>query len=565
MATHSKRLTRLFKRSFGTDDIDAFIELFAALQTGAPIPQRAVDYIAGFGNYIDGLEEVFDQYDDRMKVALRNIEISSDELNAANAKLEHLNLTMNAMLESLGQGLFFFDAAGQCGDVYSRACETLLEGIPKGQDVASFLGLDDKARAKFDSLREIVFNPSSTAMSFDDLIAMAPQWYIHSAGRKIHLTYRPMYKAAYQIQAILVIASDVTKDIEVQEAIAAHEARAMRILRLVREKRGFYQFVDNLEGLLTMLPVATAGMLRHDLHTLKGQARFFYLEKAALNLHTLENDLERVAHDVAPLPGDLRERARQSMQAVLDEARHAESEIWGGEADMQNGSVNLSLAVLQDFGEKLSAIPGTQDLQDYFWKNIFSVPLAEMLRSFESQVHYYAERENCDIDLHMRIDPAIRVYPPRYQHVMDTLVHIARNLAVHAVEPAPIRHQRGKKKALQVDVSARLSDEGQMIHIDIRDDGCGVDIDVLRYRLKSHFPEKNVAQMSDAEIMNSIFEDDISTGDKITEASGRGVGLGALRVAVQKMGGSITVVSTLGQETIFSIALPLFTRAGAAA
>jgi signal transduction histidine kinase len=557
---YSKRFARLFKRSFGTDDIDGAVALLSTLKAGDALPEAAVAYLAKFGDYFVTLEEVHEQYEDRMKVALRNIEISSDELNAANAKLEELNLSINAMLESLGQGLFFFDAAGQCGAVYSKACETLLEGVPVGMDVAAFLKLDEKGREKFQALREIIFNPAPTAMSFEDLIALAPQWYAHSRGRKIQLSYRPMYKDAHRIQGVLVIASDVTQEIAVQEAIAAHEARAMRILRLVRERRSFRQFLDNLTGLMMILPKATAATLRHDLHTLKGQARFFYLSGAAHTLHSLENDLA-AADNHAPLTAAQQAQAQHKMQEALDEAQRAAMEIWGQEFDSHGNTVSLTLDALKAFGDRLAGVPNSATVQEDFWRNILSVPLEDMLRSFESQVHYYAERENREMELHMNIDKDIRIFAPLYQHVMDALVHIARNLAVHAIEPLPIRRQRGKRDSLQVFLEVHTSADQKNLHMRIKDDGCGVDVDILRYRLKSRLTPEKIAQMSESEILNSIFEDDISTSDTVTETAGRGIGLGAVRQAVRNMGGDMTVSSILGKETVFDITLPILTRA----
>lgn len=560
---YSRRFARLFKRSFGTDDIDSVVALFSALKPGDPLTEEAAAYLAKFGDYFASLEEVHDQYEDRMKVALRNIEISSDELNAANAKLEELNLTINAMLESLGQGLFFFDAAGKCGTVYSKACEKLLEGAPVGRDVAEVLQLDEKDKQKFHALLGIIFNSAGTAMSFEDLIALAPQWYRHSRGRKIQIAYRPMYKSAHQMQGVLVIASDVTQEIETQEAIAAHEARAMRILRLVRERRSFRQFLDNIKGLIMLLPEATAAMLYHDLHTLKGQARFFYLGRTAQALHSLENDLDVENKDI-PLTAAQRSKARDKMQQALEEAQQAAIEIWGPAFEDHEGTITLTIETLRAFGKKLASVPGTAELQDDYWRNLFSVPLADMLHSFENQVYYYAERENRQIELHMDIAPDLRVYAARYQHVMDALVHVARNLAVHAAEPLPIRRQHGKKDALQVFVEARALPDGKNLHIRIRDDGCGVDVDILRHRLKTHLPLPSVAAMSTEEVLNSIFEDQISTDDTVTETSGRGIGLGALRQAVRKMGGDITVSSVLGSETVFDITLPILIHAAEA-
>lgn len=560
--TYSRRFARLFKRSFGTAEIETALAMLSALKADAPPGDEAVEFLSHFDDFLHNLDAVHEQYEDRMKVALRNIEISSNELNDANLELERLNLTINAMLESLGQGLLFFDASGICGNVHSRSCLHLLEGSPVGRPISEVLKLDNLAEARMRALMEIVFNPARTAMSFEDLIALAPAWYPHSGGRKIALSYRPMYKNALDIRAILVIASDVTHEIAVQEAIHAQEIRAMRILRLVRDRQSFRRFVDCLKGLAALLDDSTPAVLRHDLHTLKGNARFFYLDEAATALHHLETRMAALPAE-APFTPEERADVHETVTRAIETSLAAAHEIWGADFDVAEMTALVPLGTLYQIGKQLESGAASGEIASEFWRNLAAVPARQLLISLESQITYFAERENRSVQIHVSADPDLRILPVRYQSLVDALVHVAKNLAVHAVDPPEMRAAAGKPAALQVHLDICLSpDDPAQMALSISDDGCGVDTERLRARLlqKEGSDKAAIAAMDAPTILQTIFDDDMTISDKVTEQSGRGVGLGALKRAVQNLGGCIKAESTPGMGLTLHLYLPVLTR-----
>jgi len=560
--TYSKRFARLFKRSFGTAEIETALQMLSALKPDVPPGGEAVEFLSHFDDFLHNLDQVHEQYEDRMKVALRNIEISSNELNDANLELERLNLTINAMLESLGQGLLFFDSRGICGNVHSRACLHLLEGSPVGRPISEVLKLDHSAEARMHALMEIVFDPARTAMSFEDLISLAPAWYPHSGGRKIALSYRPMYKNALDIRAILVIASDVTHEIAVQEAIHAQEIRAMRILRLVRDRQGFRRFVDSLKGLAALLGDSTPATLRHDLHTLKGNARFFYLDEVATALHDLETRMASLPAAASFAPEE-RAAAAEILARSVTSSLAAAHEIWGADFDIAEMTAAVPLDTLYHIGRQLESGTTGSALASEFWRNLAAVPARQLLVSLESQIGYFAERESRDVQIQVAADPDLRILPLRYQPLVDALVHIAKNLAVHAVDPPEMRAAAGKPPALQVSLDIRPAPENATrMALLINDDGCGVDTERLRARLlqKEGADKAAIAALDAHAVLQTIFDDDMTISDKITEQSGRGVGLSALKHAVENLGGRILAESTPGSGLCLHLDLPILTR-----
>ena len=134
-------------------------------------------------------------------------------------------------------------------------------------------------------------------------------------------------------------------------------------------------------------------------------------------------------------------------------------------------------------------------------------------------------------------------------------MHCVRNSLDHGVESPEDRLAAGKSEEGQI--LLRASNEGNMIVIEIADDGAGINIDSVKKKAIDRgiiHPSKN---LSDVEAYNLIFEPGFSTAQKVTNISGRGVGLDVVRKEIEKLNGTVTVQSSLGKGTKFIIKLPL--------
>ncbi|MBL8739387.1 MAG: chemotaxis protein CheA, partial [Planctomycetes bacterium] len=143
------------------------------------------------------------------------------------------------------------------------------------------------------------------------------------------------------------------------------------------------------------------------------------------------------------------------------------------------------------------------------------------------------------------------------ESLSDPLTHIVRNSVDHGMELPEHRRSAGKQQEGVVRMTA--SQQGGNVLLEISDDGRGID----PVRLKRKAVEKNVitaaqAQvMSDREAINLIFAPGFSTAEKVTDVSGRGVGMDVVRSNIEKLGGHVEVQSTLGKGTTMAITIPL--------
>ncbi|MGL4240556.1 MAG: chemotaxis protein CheW [Beijerinckiaceae bacterium] len=141
--------------------------------------------------------------------------------------------------------------------------------------------------------------------------------------------------------------------------------------------------------------------------------------------------------------------------------------------------------------------------------------------------------------------------------VRDPMLHMIRNAADHGIEPPAERVKAGKPPKGHVRVSA--AQEGGFITLSIADDGRGLDLPRIRAKAVAQglASEAEAARMSDQQIARFVFHPGFSTALKVTNISGRGVGMDIVRTNIEQMGGSVDIRTTVGAGTAVDIKIPL--------
>ncbi|HEX5183202.1 MAG TPA: chemotaxis protein CheA [Allosphingosinicella sp.] len=180
--------------------------------------------------------------------------------------------------------------------------------------------------------------------------------------------------------------------------------------------------------------------------------------------------------------------------------------------------------------------------------NLFA-PLPRMVRDLaaETRKHVQLVIDGGDVELDREMIEMLR----------DPLTHIIRNAIDHGIEPPADREDGGKKPAGILSVSARQA--GNQILIEIRDDGRGIDAEALVAKAIALGVVRadRAARLRPEERAALIFEPGLSTAEKVTSLSGRGVGMDVVRSNIERVGGLIDVASTQGEGTILTLRVPL--------
>jgi two-component system, chemotaxis family, sensor kinase CheA len=141
--------------------------------------------------------------------------------------------------------------------------------------------------------------------------------------------------------------------------------------------------------------------------------------------------------------------------------------------------------------------------------------------------------------------------------IKDPLVHLVRNSCDHGIEPPEVRVAAGK--APQGRLTLRAYHEGGQVNIEIGDDGAGIDVARVKQKAVQNglLRPEQAEKLSDREALNMIFMPGFSMAQKITNVSGRGVGMDVVKSNIEKIGGAVDVVSRPGEGSTVKLKIPL--------
>ena len=184
------------------------------------------------------------------------------------------------------------------------------------------------------------------------------------------------------------------------------------------------------------------------------------------------------------------------------------------------------------------------------------VPVAKVFNKLPRLIRDLMKETGKDIDLQI-VGEETELDKTIIEELNDPLIHIIRNAADHGIESPDVRSEAGKTRRGTVKVSA--AHEGNHIVIAIEDDGHGMDPEKLKQKAieKGLITEAQAREMSKRDAFNLIFGAGFSTAAKVTNVSGRGVGMDVVRTNIAKLKGIVEIESEVGGGSKFIIKLPL--------
>jgi two-component system chemotaxis sensor kinase CheA len=270
-------------------------------------------------------------------------------------------------------------------------------------------------------------------------------------------------------------------------------------------------------------------------------------------LHVLESTYrDKIKSLFDKLPGYL-ESIQEGGKTVKD-IRKEINEEYGDTFtlfDSFETSVKTNIAKFRSTSQNLGRITG--ELQEGVMR-IRMVPISQIFSRFPRLVRDLSKSLNKKINLviegeETELDKSV------VEDLLDPIMHSVRNSIDHGIEAPAERIATGKPEEGMVLLKA--TNEGNMIVIEIADDGKGIDVEGVKAKAIEKGLINPNKMLTDVEAFNLIFEPGFSTAKSITSISGRGVGLDVVRRSIEKLNGSVTVSSERGKGTKFIIKLPL--------
>ncbi|GMO28212.1 MAG: chemotaxis protein CheA [Termitinemataceae bacterium] len=231
---------------------------------------------------------------------------------------------------------------------------------------------------------------------------------------------------------------------------------------------------------------------------------------------------------------------------VLEEFNDLFSLFDGYETNLKNGVTKF-----RSTSQNLGRI--TAELQEGVMR-IRMVPISQIFSRFPRLVRDLSKSLNKKINLviegeETELDKSV------IEDLLDPIMHSVRNSVDHGIEPPEVRIAAGKPE--EGTVFLKAANEGNMIVIQIGDDGKGIDVESIKAKAIERALIHPNKVLTDPEAYSLMFEPGFSTAKEITSISGRGVGLDVVKRQIEKLNGAVTVQSEKGKGTTFIIKLPL--------
>lgn len=450
------------------------------------------------------------------------------------AALSAREASLQRVMDSMVEGLVVVDLSGTTLEERSRTITDWFGGAP-GDKIENMLFVEPSERASF----AVLFSQ----LTADDLPFEMNEWQMphrfERDGRHFELAYRQVLEAGV-FTKVLVLVADVTQRVESERAEREIKEQQVIVAQLLRDKAGFRQFVADTEAHLAELePGAVNAVLLRRIHTLKGNAGIFGFKSFAQSCHALEDTLlERAGRD-GLLASDceaLKESFHARLRSLRDffDARASVVEI----AEVEHAALLERLHARADYYELVSMVES--------WRFVHTHNLLERLAM---QADSTADRLGKHIEVVVQ-DNDIRVPADYLAAFWPTLVHVVRNCVDHGVESPDERVAAGKDETGRLTMTTEIRDGTFTLFI--ADDGRGVDVDKLVERARA----QGIDVQPGEDPLRLLFVDGLSTKDSVTDVSGRGVGMGAVREACEAASGNVTVTTERGRSTRFSFSFP---------
>lgn len=219
-------------------------------------------------------------------------------------------------------------------------------------------------------------------------------------------------------------------------------------------------------------------------------------------------------------------------------------------------SAGQSASNSQTFNEQIEYLERVTTSLHESVMNVRMVPIETVVSRFPRMIRDLSKKLDKKMELYMtgedtELDRTV------IDEIGDPLMHLLRNSADHGLESSEVRQKLGKPEVGSIFLDAYQ--DGNNVVIEVRDDGSGIDVDKVRNKAidRGMITPEQAETMTDKEIIQILFKPSFSTSDKITDVSGRGVGLDVVKSKIESLGGDVDCHSVRGEGSTFTIRLPL--------
>ena len=470
------------------------------------------------------------------------------------------------LLNNASQGFLSFNKDFVIDDQYSLECEHILGKDIKEKDITKLLFQNEPDKIAFfkETIHDVLVETNKLTSSL--LLSLLPSEMIVNK-RAILIKYKILSD-----DKIMIILTNISDKKKLENKIKLEQNILKMIVAIVSDNSHFYETKENFEDFCndyslfvnrdhtTQENLNTINAL---IHTFKGLFAQLYMKNTVRNLHVIESELYNSYNNKVN-----NEKLFLILESLkLEKCMNEDVEIiihaLGENFLEEYNKLKVDEKVVTKLEDKIHAICFIDSEHKEEWEEILTDVKKIKNKSLHRYLSVYPKlSQQLALSLNKTIHPfevignKNTLIPDNFKPFINSLVHIFRNCCDHGIETKETRIQLNKNEIGTITCEFKKTDNNLIIIIS--DDGRGINID----RLKEKILDKKLSSIDELntftkqEIIHFIFNNDFSTNEKVTDISGRGIGLSAVNLELQKLHGNIKVTTEENKGTTFIFSIP---------
>ena len=528
-------------------------------------------FLQGKKDYTQNIEiNTDDEFGVMAETLKDNIAVSAklhEEINDLNVNLEtkivEKTAEVTTLLDNAGQGFLSFGCDLVIHERYSKECIKLLGEDLSEKNIADIL-FNESAKRKFFKNTVLEACRIDSNIVQNSILSLLPNEIILNR-RALQLKYKVLKN-----KSLMLIITNITAKKKLEKKVQKEQDVLKMIVEIITESDSFYDTKKEYENFIESYKEfinANSTSLRNiseiyrKVHTFKGAFSQFYMHEVVHFLHTLEDELSTLIKE--------NNHTNEKLLSILDSYPYrinfdtqlaSISSILGKEFLNSENFVKINFHDIKNIQSKIKHVFAKQRFETDEAKeiivelsNLSNQPLNTLLKPYRSLVQQLALRLNKEIyDVEIICDDNI-IISDKHKPVIKSLIHLFRNSVDHGIEDPETRLTRDKDE--NGTISCTVLNNEENFQIVISDDGAGIDKELVLQKAinRDIITKEDSLAMDDNEIYSLIFYEQFSTREEVSNVSGRGVGMNAVKVEIEKVGGTIEIYSQKNVGTTFTI------------
>lgn len=505
----------------------------------------------------------------RIKTLSHFINKVTTELSDMNEALDKSNVQIRTLLNNANEGFLSFGKDLIVRSEYSLECKRIFDIEIENKNFCSIAyPIEEQRNLAVEILIKVFETKEEERRNI--YISLLPE-ELHVNQKILTAQYKWVSEEHSLNPFMIAILTDITEKRKLEQKLQNEQQALKMVISVVADYSNFMQLIEEYKIFYNEyiqvylqnndnIDESFYNNVYREIHTFKGNFAQFGLLHTSQKLHELESKLQKI----------LTEKDQNSSKLYdlflgtpiiewLDEDFNIIRSYLGEDFLRNKDIVQIEKKKLIEIEKDAENIFFTKEQKDLIKKirRLRYLPFNKLIIGYTEYIQILSEKVDKKITALCIEGGNFLADLEPYRDISKALIHIFRNIIDHGIEYPEERIACDKSEQGNILCSIQKNDD--WITIKICDDGCGIDTEVIKDKIleKDIVDKDSLLHMEENEIIEYIFHEGFSTKDEITDISGRGVGLSAVKASVIKIGGSISVETQLGIGTTFIIHLPI--------